>query len=98
MKAYCYIIFSSQLNRFYIGACHNDLKTRIKNHNTGGYGKHRFTSTANDWELFLTISANDYSHAVRIEKHIKTMKSSKYIRNLKLYPESLDNVIQTTGT
>ncbi len=46
---YCYIIFSKKLDRFYIGACHDDLYSRIQKHNDHSYGNHRFTAKANDW-------------------------------------------------
>jgi len=97
MNAHCYIIFSKKLNRFYIGACHDDLEFRIQKHNEHTYGTHRFTAAAQDWELFLDIQVDDYSHAIRIERHIKSMKSSKYIRNLKQYPEMLEKLIIKTS-
>ena len=47
----------------------------------------KFTYRANDWEVFLKIDCESKEQAVGIEKHIKKMKSSIYIRNLKKYPE-----------
>ncbi|MCF8235438.1 MAG: GIY-YIG nuclease family protein, partial [Bacteroidales bacterium] len=55
MSAYCYILYSKSLDRFYIGATHDDLKSRVEKHNQGTYGKHRFTSTADDWKTFIKI-------------------------------------------
>ena len=57
---------------------------------------HRFTAAANDWELFLKIDVNNYTHAVRLERKIKSMKSSKYIQNLKKYPELAAKITQET--
>jgi putative endonuclease len=88
----CYIIFSSTLNRFYIGALQEDLLERIKKHNDHSYGEHRFTAQASDWELFLFIECPSYAMAVRIERHIKDMKSSTYIKNLKKYPEMIEKL------
>jgi putative endonuclease len=98
MKPLCYILFSNKLNRFYTGVCQGNLEERIHKHNNHSYGRHRFTASVNDWELFLAIEVKDFSHAVRIERHIKSMKSSSYIRNLKKYPELLDKVIKKTST
>ena len=75
------------MNRHYIGACQDDLQSRIAKHNTHEYGDHRFTAKADDWELFLNIDCTSYSQALKIEKHIKSMKSSIYIKNLAQYPE-----------
>jgi putative endonuclease len=92
----CYIIFSDKLNKFYIGATQEDVTLRIMKHNLGTYGKHRFTSTTNDWELFLFISALDYAHAIRIERKVKSMKSRTYIHNLVKYPELHQKLVSST--
>ncbi len=89
---YCYIIFSKKLNRFYIGACHDNLDLRIEKHNNHSYGKNHYTAKASDWELFISIECETYDMARRIEMHIKRMKSSNYIRNLKKYPELIDKI------
>ena len=98
MPSYCYILYSNTLDRFYIGATQDDLNLRIEKHNQGKYGKHRYTATAKDWELFLKIISQDYPHAIRLERHIKSMKSSKYIRNLKKYPELIEKIVMKTST
>ena len=46
-----------------------------------------FTKIAEDWELFLKIECKDIFEARKIERHIKKMKSKKYLENLKKYPE-----------
>ena len=92
----CYILFSRKLQRFYVGVTQGDVHDRIRKHNEQAYGRHRFSATTSDWELFLSIRAIDYAHSIRIERKIKSMKSSKYVRNLKTYPELLSKVIQET--
>ena len=92
----CYIIYSEKLRKFYIGVTQDDVVSRIKKHNDSSYGKHRFTAKANDWTLYLFISCLNYAHAVRIERKIKSMKSSVYIRNLLAYPELLEKLILNT--
>ena len=93
----CYIIYSQKLFKFYIGVTQEDIHLRLKRHNDGIYGSHRFTSKADDWELFLFIECIDYAHAVRMEKKIKSMKSSVYIRNLAKYPELRDKLYLQTS-
>ncbi|KAF0131183.1 MAG: hypothetical protein FD155_847 [Bacteroidetes bacterium] len=98
MESYCYILYSEKLGKFYVGACREDLSGRIAHHNTHYYGNHRFTAAATDWELFLSITVATYAHAIRLERLIKSMKSSKYIQNLKKYPELVEKIIQQTST
>ncbi|MDR2840436.1 MAG: GIY-YIG nuclease family protein [Paludibacter sp.] len=92
----CYIIYSTILNKFYVGATQDDVSQRVEKHNLGTYGKHRYTATVKDWELFIFIPTNDYAHAIRIERKIKAMKSAVYIRNLVAYPELLDKLVSST--
>ena len=91
----CYIIYSVKLNKFYIGATQDDIESRILKHNLNKYGNHRFTVAADDWVLFLFIPAKDFSQAIRIERKIKAMKSSKYIENLKRFPELLEKLVSS---
>jgi len=92
----CYILYSDKLKKFYIGATQKDVLLRIQKHNHGTYGKHRFTAAATDWELFLFIRTGDYSHAIRLERKIKSMKSVKYIHDLKIYPDLLEKLVSST--
>ncbi len=92
-STYCYILYSHKLKRFYTGVTHLDLSDRTIKHNVAAYGNHRYTAKANDWELYLAIPCSTYSQAVRIERHIKRMKSSTYIRNLSKYPAMVNKLI-----
>ena len=92
----CYIIFSNKLKKFYVGATQEDVFLRIEKHKLGTYGKQRFTAVAADWKLFLFIPVNNYAHAIRIERKIKSMKSSKYIRNLILFSELVEKLVSST--
>ena len=89
----CYILFSPSLGKFYTGACQDSLDDRILKHNNHDYGNHRFTAASNDWQLFLRIDASSYAHALRIERKIKSMKSSVYIKNLAKYPEMVQKIV-----
>jgi putative endonuclease len=91
-----YILYSDILKKNYIGACQAKLEDRVSAHNSGKYGSHRFTAAANDWKLVLRLECDDYNHALRLEKKIKRMKSSKYINNLILFEEMRKRIIEET--
>jgi putative endonuclease len=91
-----YILHSLKLDRFYIGETTLNVVDRLNKHNTGYYGKKSFTSTADDWLLKLEMKCLDRSHALRLEKKIKSMKSRKYIENLLKYEEMRCRVINET--
>ena len=79
-----YILFSEKLNRHYIGYTSN-LEERMVFHKNSENRK--FTYNASDWELFYTIECSSKEQGLKIEKHIKAMKSKLYIANLIKYPE-----------
>ena len=91
-----YILYSPSLKKNYFGACQASLEDRISAHNSGKYGAHRFTAAANDWKLILRLECDDYNHALRLEQKIKSMKSSKYVRNLSVYEEMRARIINET--
>lgn len=80
-----YILHSKILNRFYIGSF-KDLSFRLEQHLNKVF-ENSFTSKVRDWTLFYHIENLEYKQARLIEQHIKQMKSSVYIRNLKKYPD-----------
>ncbi len=96
MEICCYIIYSKQIDRFYIGVTQDSILRRIDFHNSAKYGKNKFTAKANDWELFLKIDVTNIQHALKIERKIKSMKSRIYIQNLSKYPELIEKVILET--
>ena len=73
-----------KLNRFYVGSC-NDVNQRLTEHNENV--RKAYTNSANDWELFYQLATSNWSCALKIEGHIKRMKSRKYIKNLKEHSE-----------
>jgi putative endonuclease len=88
----CYILYSATLNCFYIGAVHDSLETRLKKHRDRFYGNSHFTAQADDWELYMFIECDSFSQAIRIERHIKRMKSCVFIENLVQYPEMVERL------
>jgi putative endonuclease len=87
---FVYILFSKSLSKFYVGES-SLPDERIKEHNNGKYGK-SFTKQVNDWEIYLLIELENRNQALKIEKKIKSMKSSKYIENLKKIPRNYRKV------
>jgi putative endonuclease len=85
-----YILKSEKLNRFYIGST-IDLENRIEQH-LSKMIKVSYTSTADDWKLFLKIENLSYQQARKIELHIKKMKSRIYYSNLINYPEIIERL------
>jgi putative endonuclease len=93
MQFYCYIIYSSSNDSYYIGYT-SDIQERIKHHNNGHFGGKSFTYKAKDWNLFLLIPCKSIRQAVFVESKIKKMKSRTYIENLKKYPEILEKILK----
>ena len=60
------------------------IADRILKHNTSFYGAH-YTSKTSDWEFYYIIECVTLSQAMKIEKHIKKMKSITYLKNLKKF-------------
>ena len=87
-----YIIYSSNLDKFYIGVC-KDLTIRIEQHNSGFY-KNSYTSKTSDWVLYFQINSTQHSQALSIENHIKKMKSRRYLVNLQKHPEMTEVLLR----
>ena len=83
-----YVLQSEKLSRFYIGST-KDLQGRLEKHLSHFYGNQNFTTKADDWFLFLSIECTSEIQARKIELHIKSMKSRKYVENLLKYPEMI---------
>ncbi|MBL7789629.1 MAG: GIY-YIG nuclease family protein [Chitinophagales bacterium] len=75
-----------------MGVTQDDLNSRIAKHNASDYGN-KYTSQASDWTLFHYIEWSSYAQAINIERHIKRMKSRKYIEDLIKYPNISINLV-----
>ena len=75
---YFYIIFSKNLNRYYIGHSKDPLK-RLTKHNTNHKG---WTGKTNDWEIIYTEEFKTKSNAYARERQVKRWKSRKAIERL----------------
>ena len=77
-KYYFYILFPTELDKFYIGHTCN-LEERLRKHNTNHKG---FTGKANDWEIVYSKGFDTKSEAYAREREVKNWKSRKRIENL----------------
>lgn len=88
---YVYILQSRLTKDYYIGQT-EDIETRINQHNSGFYSK-AYTSKITDWKLFYAIKCISVTQAIKIENHIKRMKSRKYIESIQKYPEISERLL-----
>jgi len=77
-KFFTYILQSMKDFSFYIGQC-DDLDWRVSKHNDG---QGTYTSSKLPWRLVYFEMFDSRSEALMREKHIKRMKSRKYIIDL----------------
>ena len=78
MPSYCYILYSSKLDKYYVGST-TDIERRLAEHNRG---KEKFTSTGLPWVLVYKEAFEVLQQARQRELCIKKMKSRKYIETL----------------
>jgi putative endonuclease len=88
---FVYILYSPSYSQFYIGATTVAVEGRLERHISKHY-ENNFTTKTQDWELFFEIECSTMNQALKIEKHIKAMKSKKYITDLKKYPEMAEKL------
>jgi len=77
---YLYIIYSSSLNKYYVGETPN-IDIRLQQHNNH-YFKTNFTRSAGDWTLKLSYKCDNKKQAVFLEKFTKRMKSKVFIEKI----------------
>jgi putative endonuclease len=70
---------------FYVGHTQN-LEKRLEYHNDFDLNE-GVTRLKIPWKYYFILETHSKSSAIKIEKHIKRMKSQAYIVNLKKYPE-----------
>ena len=66
---YLYILYSSKLNKYYVGACAN-IERRLYEHNIG---HSKFTSTGLPWQLMYTEEFKTLQEAKQREKKILSL-------------------------
>ena len=78
MSYYFYIIYSLNLDKYYLGHSF-DTKDRLSKHNTHHKG---FTGRTNDWELVYSEKYPTKSEAYARERQVKKWKNRKRIEQL----------------
>jgi putative endonuclease len=77
MNYFLYILYSSSLDKYYIGTT-NNIERRIYEHNLG---RGKYTSKGIPWEIKFTRFFNSKDDAVKEERRLKKCKSRKYIES-----------------
>jgi len=94
MDAHIYFLYSSSIDKYYIGSTELLPAERLKLHLNKNYGTLKFTAKTTDWQLYWSHECTNISQARDIERHIKRMKSKKYLNNLKKHPEIIQKLIE----
>ena len=76
---YTYILYSTILDRYYVGSTRDDLAERLRRHNTHHKG---FTGKVSDWVLAYSEQYDTYEAAYARERQIKSWKSRQKIEEL----------------
>lgn len=87
---YVYILFSSKLNRYYIGTTDNPTR-RVEEHNARYY-ENSFTTKGIPWVLVMSYPCQSSEKAYKLEIFIKRMKSRKFIENIISYESILIDI------
>jgi putative endonuclease len=74
-----YILYSTTIEKFYIGHSSEPLEERLRKHLSNHKG---FTSKAKDWEIVYSEDFPDKSMAYKRELEVKKWKSSDRIKKL----------------
>ncbi len=77
MNYVVYILFSENIQKFYVGHT-GDLAKRINEHNAG---KANFTSQGIPWRLIHFFECSDKSEATRLETSIKKRGIKRYLQD-----------------
>ncbi|MEO9534406.1 MAG: GIY-YIG nuclease family protein [Crocinitomicaceae bacterium] len=74
-----YILYSEELDKFYVGYTGDEIDERLRKHNSNHKG---FTGKASDWKVVWKEEFENKSDAFSREKEIKNWKSRKMIIKL----------------
>ena len=74
-----YILYSKQLDKFYVGHTCDNIQERLRKHNSNHQG---YTGKYNDWDLAYQESFSSKAEAYKRELEIKRWKNRKMILQL----------------
>ena len=75
MEYWVYILFSENLNKYYVGST-NDLEKRLSVHNKGGK---KYTTKGISWVLIKYYSCDFRKEAMQLERKIKKRGIKRYL-------------------
>ena len=78
MRCSVYILYSEKIDKYYIGSSH-DPQMRLYYHNLGQKG---WTKRGIPWKLVYQKEYKDKMDAMRVERHIKKLKSRKIVEKI----------------
>ncbi|WP_114748045.1 GIY-YIG nuclease family protein [Pleomorphovibrio marinus] len=78
MDYYVYILFSSSLNRFYVGQT-KGLEERLLRHNSG---RNKSTKGGIPWVMVHSEKVTDRAAALAKERQIKNLGSKRYLHSI----------------
>jgi len=81
MPFYVYILKSTTYNKRYIGSC-EDLRIRLKRHNTG---KVKSSKAYKPYNIIYTEEFPSRSEAVKRERFFKTLDGYNFLKNKGIY-------------
>jgi putative endonuclease len=76
---YFYILYSSVLDKYYIGHTGDKLEQRLRRHISNHKG---FTGVVNDWKIVYTELFGSKKEAYKREREVKNWKSHKLLEKL----------------
>ncbi len=80
MTYYIYILYSADIDRYYVG-CTSDPVKRYLQHLSNG--PRAYTGQSKDWEMRALFAVSDQeSEAIKIERFIKRQKSRNLLERL----------------
>ncbi|MCH7497516.1 MAG: GIY-YIG nuclease family protein [Candidatus Marinimicrobia bacterium] len=75
---YLYILFSDSLDKFYVGSSHNP-ETSLTYHNNSNKG---WTKRGRPWRLVFQQGFPNRREAQKVERFVKTQKSTRFIQKV----------------
>ncbi len=83
MQAFCYILYSNKLDRFYIGSTELPVVERLRLHLTRHYGATKYTAKADDWIIYHFVAFDSLQQARKAENYLKRMRNRNYYNLLR---------------
>jgi len=74
-----YILFSEQLQKYYIGYTSKNVQDRLKEHL---YNHKGFTAKAKDWNVIYKLERNSKSEAIMLERKIKKRGAKRFLNEI----------------